>query len=158
VPTLYLLRHAKSSWEDADLADHDRPLAPRGLRACARLKSYCTELTIEPELVLCSTATRARETLARVLGDHPAVIFDGDLYLATGRAITERIRGLTADSAMVVGHNPGLHDALLNLSHRSQLREDVAEKFPTGALATLELESWDAPTADLVALVLPREL
>ena len=96
--------------------------------------------------------------MAFVLPDHPNVLFDDDLYLASGRAITERVRALTVDSAMVVGHNPGLHDALLNLAYRSPLRDDVAEKYPTGALATLELEAWDAPTAELVALVLPREL
>jgi phosphohistidine phosphatase len=158
VPTLYLLRHAKSSWANDALDDHERPLSPRGLRACGRLNEYCAEAGIKPELVLCSTATRARETLAFVLPDHPNVSFDDDLYLASGREITDRVRALTVSSAMIVGHNPGLHDALLNLSYRSPLREDVAEKYPTGALATLELEAWDAPTADLVALVLPREL
>jgi phosphohistidine phosphatase len=158
VPTLYLLRHAKSSWANDALDDHERPLSPRGLRACERLKQYCAEAEITPDLVLCSTATRARETLAFVLPDHPNVTFEEDLYLASGRAISERVRALTVESAMVVGHNPGLHDALLNLAYRSSLRDDVAEKYPTGALATLELGSWDAPSADLVGLVLPREL
>jgi phosphohistidine phosphatase len=158
VPKVYLLRHAKSSWDDEALADHDRPLAPRGRDACSRLRRHCGDAKIEPDIVLCSTATRARETLANILPDHPKVTFDPDLYLASARTIVERIRELDAGSAMIVGHNPGLQDAVLTLAHRSTLRDQVAEKLPTGALATLELETWDAPKAELIALVLPREL
>jgi hypothetical protein len=62
---LYLLRHAKSSWEDVGLADHDRPLAPRGRRAAKAIGRHLRDSGIEPELVLCSSARRAQETLER---------------------------------------------------------------------------------------------
>lgn len=158
MPTLYLLRHAKSSWDDPTLDDHDRPLAPRGRRACDRLHRYCAESGIEPDLVLCSTATRARETVALVVPGHPNVVFDGRLYLASGESLRARIGGLSGASVMLVGHNPGLHDVLLSLADASPLRDDIVEKLPTGALATLELAAWNSPTAELVALALPRNL
>src|SRR3954471_21964966 len=63
---LYLLRHAKSSWKDAAIADHDRPLAGRGRRAAATMADHMAEHQIVAELALCSTALRARETYERV--------------------------------------------------------------------------------------------
>jgi phosphohistidine phosphatase len=66
MPTLYLLRHAKSSWGDPELPDHDRPLAPRGERAAALIGEHLRSAGIAPALVLCSSAVRARETLDRV--------------------------------------------------------------------------------------------
>ncbi len=67
--TLLLLRHAKSSWNDPSLADHDRPLKKRGRKAAPRMGRWLQENGLRPDCVLCSTATRARETLQLVLGD-----------------------------------------------------------------------------------------
>ncbi|MFN8222335.1 MAG: histidine phosphatase family protein [Gaiellales bacterium] len=158
MPTLFVLRHAKASWDEPALTDHDRPLARRGIRACAALRRHCRETRVDPELALCSTAVRARDTLGRVLPELDNVRFEPELYLASGRAIADRVRQLDGVSAIVVGHNPGLQDAILLLSRPSPLREQVAEKLPTGALATIELDSWDDPDGELVALALPREL
>jgi phosphohistidine phosphatase SixA len=72
--TLYLLRHAKSSWADPTLLDHERPLAPRGRRDAKRIATHLAQLGIEPELVLCSTAARTRETLELV---RPALVASG---------------------------------------------------------------------------------
>src|SRR5687768_4960118 len=63
---LYLLRHAKSSWKQRGLPDHDRPLAGRGRHAATAIADHMRDQGIEPELVLCSTARRARETLERI--------------------------------------------------------------------------------------------
>jgi phosphohistidine phosphatase len=79
VRTLHLLRHAKSSWDDPSLADRDRPLAPRGLRAGRAIAAYLREHGIAPGLVLCSPAARTRETLGLVATGFPS---------GTGRAST----------------------------------------------------------------------
>lgn len=158
MPTLYVLRHAKSSWDDELLADHDRPLAPRGRRACERLRLHCGEAGVEPEVILCSTALRARETVAAVLPHRDDVSFEPSLYHAGAGEIVARVRRLEGDSAMIVGHNPGLEDAVLALAAPSPLRDRVAEKLPTGALVVLELARWDAVQGEIVSLVVPREL
>ena len=79
--TLYLLRHAKSSWDDPELADHDRPLAPRGLRNIAALAAHVRAKGISPSLILCSSAQRARETLAGVL---PALDTEVEILIEDG--------------------------------------------------------------------------
>lgn len=158
MPTLYLLRHAKSSWDDDSLDDHDRPLAPRGLEACARLRRHCLTSGIEPDVVLCSTAVRARATLVGVLPACDTATVEAALYHASGAALAARVRSLAGESAMIVGHNPGLEELVLGLARPSPLRARVEEKLPTGALATIELESWDATSGELVAFVVPREL
>ena len=81
--TLHLLRHAKSSWDDAGLADRDRPLAPRGRRAAKLIADYLRHEGIVPALVLCSPARRTRETLealAEAFDDDVPVEFERDLY------------------------------------------------------------------------------
>jgi phosphohistidine phosphatase len=164
---LYLLRHAKSSWKDTSLPDHDRPLAGRGRRAAKAIARHMREHRIEPELVLCSTARRARETLARI---EPAlhtraIKLEADLYAASAPALLERLRGVpeTVESVMVIGHNPGLQELALELARPASAARELAAKYPTAALATLALEasSWrelDRDTAELVEVVRPRDL
>jgi len=164
---LYLLRHAKSSWKDTSLPDHDRPLAGRGRRAAKAIAGHLREQGIEPELVLCSSARRARDTLDRIepaLGN-PAVRVEGDLYAASAPALLERLRRVSAtvESVMLIGHNPGLQDLALDLARPSPTVGELARKYPTAALATLAFapSSWqelDHDSAELVALVRPREL
>jgi phosphohistidine phosphatase len=164
---LYLLRHAKSSWKDTSLSDRDRPLAARGRRAAKAIARHLREQGIEPELVLCSTARRARETLDRIepaLGT-PIIRIEDDLYAASADALLERLRSVpdTVGSVMLIGHNPGLQELGLTLARRSDTVPELEAKYPTAALATLTVaaESWrelDRGTAELVALVRPRDL
>jgi len=94
MPRLYLLRHAKSSWDDPGLADRDRPLAPRGRRDAGRMAEHLRAEDVRPGLVLCSAAVRARQTLAavdEVLGDPPTSIEDG-LYGAEPEDVLARLR------------------------------------------------------------------
>src|SRR5215831_14982212 len=94
VALLYLLRHAKSSWDDPALADHDRPLAPRGRRNGAALAEHVTREGIAPDLVLCSTALRARETLALLLpalGGEAEIQLEDELYGATADELLARL-------------------------------------------------------------------
>lgn len=162
---LFLLRHAKSSWKDPRQADHDRPLAGRGRRAAKALARHLREERIEPELVLCSTARRARETLERIesaLGVAD-VRCEPALYGASAGALLERLHDVPdhVGSVMLIGHNPGLQELALELAHTGPELPELAAKFPTAALATLELPDWRTirpGTADLVGLVRPRDL
>ncbi len=163
---LHVLRHAKSSWDDTSLPDHDRPLSRRGRRTIPLIASWIAEHGVLPELVSCSTAVRSRSTLDEMLeslGD-PPVQLDPLLYHASAATLLEHVRALPdVREAMLVGHNPGLQQLVVLLSSPSPERYRAAEKFPTGALATLELDvaRWDdveVGCGRLTSLVLPREL
>ncbi len=162
---LYLLRHAKSSWKDQRLADHERPLAGRGRRAAKAIRRHVKEQGIDPELVLCSTAKRARQTLEGIepaLG-RGAVRVEAELYGAGSAALLARLQHVPARvrSVMVIGHNPALQDLALLLARDGSTELEV--KFPTAALATLAFRgpSWavlDRGKADLIEFVRPRDL
>jgi phosphohistidine phosphatase len=166
--TLYLLRHAKSSWADETLPDRLRPLAPRGRRDAKRIAEHMREHGIEPKLVLCSSAERTRETLEFVrpsLGAESTVSLDDGLYAASSDALLERLRAAPEQvaSVMLIGHNPGLQDLALRLASAGRDLERLEAKFPTAALATLELagKSWgDLSRGDavLAAYVVPKQL
>lgn len=144
---LFVLRHAKSSWDDPGLDDHERPLAPRGRRAVEAIASYLNTNGIEPDLVLCSSSRRTRETLSgiEVAGEH---VIEASLYAANCEDVLERLRQLpeSVSSAMLIGHNPAAQLLVLKLSNHDGAgiedpdREAVKRKFPTGALATLSLD------------------
>jgi len=166
VHTLYLLRHAKSSWDDPALADHERPLASRGRRDGKRVAEHLRRQEIEPELVLCSSAARTRETLELVgpaLGGATVAVED-ELYGASSDRLLERIRLVDDEvgSVLVTGHNPGLEDLALELASGGDELARLEEKFPTAALATLALdEPWSrlaAGSATLAAYVVPKQL
>lgn len=162
---LYLLRHAKSSWDDPSAADHDRPLAARGRRAAAVMADHMAEQRVRPDLVLCSTSVRTRETYERVeavLGGAP-VHYERGLYAASAHSLLERLRTVPDDigSVLMIGHNPGLEELALHLARPSAERDEIAQKFPTAALATLELTRWselEPGGGTLVAYVRPRDL
>jgi phosphohistidine phosphatase len=163
MPTLYLLRHAKSSWDDPSLADHERPLAPRGQRAADLIGEHLRSAGIAPGVVLCSSAARARETLERVAPDGEVRIED-ELYGASERELLERLHQLPAelDSAMLIGHNPALQELTLMLAAEGPELRRVHRKFPTAALATLAFDGdWSGLRLDaarLVEFVRPRDL
>src|ERR687891_2619567 len=147
---VYLLRHAKSSWKARGVPDHDRPLAPRGRRAAKAIAGHLLEQGIEPELVLCSTARRARETLERIepaLGT-PVVRFERELYGASAGALLDRLHGVPEEvgSVMLIGHNPALQLLALDLARPTPGLRELEAKFPTAGLATLAFPgaSWRA--------------
>jgi phosphohistidine phosphatase len=164
---LYLLRHAKSSWKQPELADHDRPLAGRGRRDAKAIARHLREHDIAPELVLCSTARRARETLERIepaLGT-PAVQHERQLYGASADGLLERLRSVpdAVASIMLIGHNPAIAQLALDLARPGRERRRLEAKFPTAAVATLVFPraSWrdlDRGGAELVGFVRPRDL
>jgi phosphohistidine phosphatase len=165
VKRLFLLRHAKSSWDEPGLADRERPLAPRGRNASKRIARHMRDEGIAPELVLCSSSLRTRETLERLgLGDEAEVRIEDDLYAASAGELLALLNGLPdeIDAVMLIGHNPGIEELTLQLAESGEELGRVRQKFPTAALATLELDGgWAelAPgSATLVGFVKPKEL
>ena len=158
---LLILRHAKSSWLDESLGDHERPLSKRGRKASKRMGRLLREEDMLPDLILGSTAVRARDTAARVA---KAAGYEGEIELreALYHADPSRIMATVAtvddevDRLLAVGHNPGfevLTGVLTGVFHR----------FPTGALLRvgLDIEHWaQAPgqTGKELGVWLPRML
>jgi phosphohistidine phosphatase len=154
VSRLYLLRHAKSSWKDERLDDHDRPLAPRGKRASKAIGRYLRDHDIEPELVLCSSAKRARQTLERLGPAGVDARVEPELYAAGAHDLLERLRAVPDDvaSVMLIGHNPGMQQL-------ASLLGGLDDKFPTAALATFDCDAWSTlERAELIDYVKPRDL
>ena len=148
---LLLLRHAKSSWDDPALADFDRPLAPRGLKAAPRMGRELAKRDWLPNLALVSPALRTRETWRLVSAELPArvpVEFAEGLFDASAGDILAEVQQAIASAGclLVLGHNPGLEDFARRLagprSDSGTLRK-LEEKFPTGALARFVVDdNW----------------
>jgi phosphohistidine phosphatase len=140
---LVLVRHAKSSWDDSDLADHDRPLAPRGEKALRRMRQHLEELGVRPDLVLCSSARRTRATLHgidKAFGHHAVVEVEDRLYGADAPRLLARLQVIGDDvgTVLVVGHNPGIAGLIDLLTAREDALPGV-EDVPTGAIAVVSL-------------------
>ncbi|MGP1394324.1 MAG: SixA phosphatase family protein [Inquilinaceae bacterium] len=167
---LFLLRHAKSGWDDPDLADHDRPLAPRGERAALVIGRYLAQEGYQADAVFCSTAQRAQETLDLVLGQWPGkpmVYPDRALYLPGSKALWTYVQGLddSLESAVLVGHNPDFHKLAVALASQDEpaLLNRLAAGLPTAGLVILDLpiDRWGdlaQGSARLVGFVTPKDL
>ncbi len=150
--TIFVLRHAKSDWNDPAIDDFARPLAPRGLTAAPGIGRFLRDRGFAPERVVCSTAVRARATwdlVAKEMATAPAAEFSDALYLAPKQKILAMIRALpdTCASVLVVGHNPGLHDLVLGLAgaqSNAKLLKRIERGFPTAAFAVLvfDVDRW----------------
>ena len=136
--TLLILRHAKSSWKDDQVGDHDRPLNKRGKRDAPRMGALVQQAQLQPELIISSTAKRARKTASRVAkqcGYQGIIELQGTLYLAPPGPYIEALRKVdeAVNRVMVVGHNPGLEQLLILLTGQHVL-------LPTATLAHVELD------------------
>jgi phosphohistidine phosphatase len=158
---LLLLRHAKSSWDNSQLADFARPLNERGLRAAPLMGRFMRRRKINPDLVLSSPAERARHTAALVseaAGFAAPTRYDERIYEATAERLLEVVSQLeeSADEVLLVGHNPGMEELL-------ELLTAERRAMPTAALAriNLDIEKWNKvrPGSGRLDLhVRPREL
>ena len=156
--TLLLLRHAKSDYP-AGVVDHERPLAPRGEREAALAGDWLRAHTPAVDAVLCSTATRTRETLARTQIEAPVSYVDR-LYDATPGAVIDEINGVDPDveTLLVIGHEPAISQVALGLAtpdgSNTTAAEHISTKFPTSAIAVLRTaQPWDQLTLSSAALV-----
>lgn len=147
---LYLLRHTKSAWDMPGQDDKERPLAPRGRKACGPLGHLLAALQPPPNQVLCSTAVRARQTwkaCAKAGGLDWPVSFRDDLYLATANQLLQAVRRLpdAVTAVLLVGHNPGMEELARALAGRGSdaaALKRLTEKYPTGGFA-----AYAAPVA-----------
>lgn len=167
---LYLLRHAKSDWANPNLADIDRPLNERGIKISQRLGALFQDMSIHPDLILCSPARRTRQTLSFIqegTGEDYPVKYDAGLYEGRASDIEAIIRAVPedVDELMVIGHNPGLETLAHQLMAGGQSKPllKLHEKFPTGGLAILSfsITTWAdlvADTGSLIDFIVPREL
>ena len=176
MPTLFLLRHAKSSWDEPGLADFDRPLAKRGRKAAPLAGAEMARRGWLPDLALVSPAKRARQTWKRAgkaLADAagakqaPETRFAEALYMAAPEAILALLHAVpdNTGSVVVVGHNPGLEELAILLAgpgSDAMALDGARAKFPTSALARFSFDgAWKdlAPGgAALTGFLRPREL
>ncbi len=166
---LILLRHAKSDWPDG-VADPERPLSTRGRDAAVRMGAYMALEHLLPDHVLVSSARRTRETWDLMAGEFnpvPVASSEPRLYEASAARLLAVVRETpkALHSIMLVGHNPGLEDLadMLVLGGPAGPLARMAEKFPTGALAVIDLpvDDWAkaAPSSGrLDRFVTPRSL
>ncbi|KAF0099961.1 MAG: phosphohistidine phosphatase [Rhodospirillaceae bacterium] len=171
VKNILLLRHAKSAWNIPHQSDHDRPLNDRGERAARTIAAHMAAKAPRPDLILCSTAARTRQTLAplvKALGSPtPPISLEKQLYLASESELLERLQALpeNVETVLLIGHNEGIGEFAVALAGQgtADALQRLREKYPTGALATLAVRQgpWSAlaPGAcELVAFVRPRDL
>jgi phosphohistidine phosphatase len=153
--TLSLLRHAKSSWSNPTLPDRERPLATRGVADAPLMGKAMAERGIDPELVLCSSARRTRDTLDLVLPElrvEPKVVYVDTLYHASPEQMLEMLHGIQpgANRVMLVGHNPEIQAFALDLvgSGPKHFRDRLRTKYPTAGLAVINFVSglWKSVT------------
>lgn len=159
--TLLLLRHAKSSWNDASLDDFDRPLNERGRKAAGKVGKFLAKQNLVLDLVLSSPAVRARQTIDLILNASamlPEMRFDQRIYEASSARLMEVVSQIDDDrkTVMLVGHNPGMEELLSLLIGRD-------ERMQTAALATVSLgvKRWDRVIAGrgvLDSLIRVKEL
>ncbi|MFJ8387683.1 SixA phosphatase family protein [Streptomyces sp. NPDC094438] len=164
---LVVLRHAKSAWPDG-VADHERPLAARGRRDAPAAGRLLCGTDCLPDLVLCSTAVRARETCELAVaewGSPPSVRHEPRLYAADAAALLDVVRQIPyeIETLLVIGHNPGLADLVLTLAGEGlgDALDRLGTKFPTCAVAVLAWHghTWrdlEAGAAVLTDLAVPR--
>jgi phosphohistidine phosphatase len=167
--TLYLLRHAKSSWDEPALPDAERPLAPRGRQAVVALRRHFAAIGLRIDLVLCSPARRAKETwdaVAPGVVGEPMVRVEPAIYEASVDDLIALVHGVddTVRALLLVGHNPGFENLARTLAGHGDASAltSLGAGYPTGGFATLTLDAaWSelgAGRARLTALVRPREL
>jgi|SRR5205085_8553944 len=166
--TLTLLRHAKSGWDVPVARDFDRPINARGRKAARAMGREMRRLDLGFDLVLASPALRVTQTLTELAQGYGAAVetrFDDALYLAPVEALLALVRAVDdAESRLLlVGHNPGMEQLALLLSEAGELRDEIAAKYPTAALAEIafEVDHWSgiAPgEGRLARFIRPREL
>ena len=160
--TLIIMRHAKSSWDDPDLADYDRPLNERGLRDAPRMAQWLSDAELIPDQVITSAACRASQTasiVANELALESDILETRDLYLSGYDTYLEQVSYLPnyVETVLVIGHNPTMESLVYLLSGESV-------SMPTAAIAVIQLpiDTWSdqvtSASANLVKHVFPKSL
>ena len=162
---LILMRHAKSDWNDPDLSDHDRPINKRGRKSARAIGSWLKVHKFEPDEILCSSATRAQQTLGKVqeyIGYNARSKTDPNLYLAEVRTMLAVLKMATGNCVMMVGHNPGMALFVAGMCNAPSLHPDF-NHYPTCATTVLRfpISNWSditIGTGELLDFVAPKQL
>jgi phosphohistidine phosphatase len=160
--TLLLMRHAKSSWSVPGLEDHDRPLNKRGKQSAPEMGKLLRKQRLSPDLILCSTARRSRETaeaVAKACGYQGKIESQGDLYSSDAACYMDVLRHLPdqVKRVLLVGHNPEAEELL-------EVLTGIQERMTTAAIAHIDLpishwqEMTEALDVRLLDLWRPREI
>src|ERR1700724_462292 len=158
----------KSSCTDPGLNDHARPLSSFGRQTAKMMAAYLRRAKIAPDLVICSTAMRARQTLDPIAKakKSPKVVLEREIYGGAQRALWDQLWNLpeSAKSVLLIGHNPALHDLALELAHAdlNKLLASAGGKFTTGAMASFRFDgAWKALEphgAVLASYIIPKAI
>jgi phosphohistidine phosphatase len=162
---LYLLRHAKSSWKEPGLDDHDRPLNKRGRQSAKIMAKYLSRAEIKPDLVICSTATRAKQTLDPIVkAINPKIILERKVFEGAQQELWKQLWNIPkgTKSVLLIGHNPALQNLALELSETDKPLPFANQKFPTGAMASFRFHGgWRAlepHAAELISFITPKTI
>jgi phosphohistidine phosphatase len=166
--TLTLLRHAKSGWDVPGARDFDRSLNARGRKAARAMGREMRRLGLGFDQVVASPAARVTETLVELAQGYGGAVdtaFDASIYLAPVETLLAIVRAANDEDArlLIVGHNPGMEQLALLLSQGGPLRDEIAVKYPTGALTEIGfgVDHWrDVAEGEgqLARFIRPREL
>ena len=131
--TIFLLRHAKSSWDDVSLDDFDRPLSPRGIKSCKKIGKYLKKNRLIPDIVYCSSAMRAKQTwelVNRIVEKKENILYEDSLYMSDFSNFINIIKKTKNNfkNLMFVSHNPGIENLALELSKDKSNLNKVLEK------------------------------
>ncbi len=162
---LILTRHAKSSWDDPLMSDHDRPLNERGKAAAADLGNWLASRGYVPDQVLCSDALRTRKTwsgIAPALPGTPILELKPALYHAGPDVMLAVLRHASGKTVMMIGHNPGIAEFAHRIVARAPLNPDF-QRYPTGATLVVDFaaDSWADVAWSMGSVddfIIPREL
>jgi phosphohistidine phosphatase len=162
---LILTRHAKSSWDDLSLEDHDRPLNERGQSAAERMGKWVEGRRHVPSQVISSDAARARETaelMIAAMGGAPSLTLDNDLYHASADAVLARIQRAPKGDLMIVGHNPGMAELVSRIVDVAPVHDRFGVYPTTATLITeVPVDDWadlKFGMARVIQFIVPREL
>jgi phosphohistidine phosphatase len=164
---LFLLRHGKSLWNNASVSDFERTLNHRGIKDADNLGKYLARTNTVIDLILCSPATRTRQTLEEInsyLEPPPEIRFEDSLYGAHPESVLSLIANVPTEitSLLVIGHNPWIAELSYSLSPDGEIREQIEFGFPTCSLFRAELNSadWNLEQAVVVdvSFITPKQL
>ncbi|NMC46522.1 MAG: histidine phosphatase family protein [Chloroflexi bacterium] len=146
---IFLMRHAKSSWKDSNIPDHDRPLKKKGEKDAKAMGKMLKGKKLSPDVILCSSAKRAKQTAALfkdAISFDGKIEFDDKLYMAEVSDLITAIKKAPkkAKSVMVIGHNPGLEALLQTLTGK-------VETLPTSSIAyiSVPVDEWSDLSVDV---------
>lgn len=160
---LIIWRHAKSDWSDESLADFDRPLSERGRRNANKMAAWLEAQQVQPDVILCSTARRAQQTLNRLCKDCDMQVHNLDsLYLADLPTLLNELAKVEGERIMLIGHNPGLENLVDYLHARPADNSGQVKSLSTAAVAQFIMPpDWthlEPGDGKLVSITRPKDL